>query len=575
MKKNIIYLILMIIIATSVISTSHSVTLGSTTIATSTGINPYSIIINNPQPNATIAGNLIIDFQVISLDGGITCDLLVNGIIVNTNNSIQHATPTQLIYTPLTVGTKTWQLQCGGNGITGNITTTLETFQTAPTILTVNVKNIQTQTHLTNVTLTVQGINTTTYNGTSPFIIGPNPGTYNITATQPPYFPETKTIIITTGLPQTLNFNLGFNASFNLFDERTLNPFNISSPDRTTFQIFCPTSTIITEINTTNFTIPITCQYSKFRFVLDYGPTNYYRTFILNPDQTLGVNVYLIDLATTTAIFNNFIIDDLLRQYDNIRVFIKKIIINKTEQITADYTDIESSIGAFLIENNEYIIEIHSDNQPDRILGPYLADTAGDKTLRLYDISLNISGQTPIQAETLTYSSTQQTINGTPSYILKYKDKNNATNSVFVQLRTGSINGPLIYSNIITSQNFEDITNITQYQNDTIYSIVTIDNQQYGTILYNTLINEISKIKLDLIGLEINQNLITWLITIIISVIAIMATYKSGNVVAIAVLGIAIIFNIIGWFPISKIILGLGTLLTIIYLLKKGDKDST
>jgi len=580
MKKLTIYILMMILLVTTVIA-APSVTLGNVTNATSPLISPYTIEIHSPPDNATLIGPLIANFTVTSVDGGIACDLLVNGTIEDTNPSISHATPTQLTYAAPPLTSSTWQLNCTGNGINGSIQTPLRNFNTTQSQLTINVRNIQTEAHLTNVTINVTNtvtMNSTIYsNVTSPLIIGPSLGTYNVTVSRPPYFEQTQTIVINTTGAHVLNFDLGYNSTFFLIDERTLTEFNISSPDRITFELFCADSTDITLVTSTNFTIPITCQYTKFRFVLDYGPTNYYRTFILPPDETLGVNVYLIDLATTNSIFNNFVVDDLVRDYDNVRVFIKKVIGNTTEQITGDYVDIENSVGAFLIENNEYIIEIHSDNKPVRVMGFYLADTAGTKNLRLYDIGINSPPETI--SDVIQVSSTITNVSGTPNYVLDYTDISNTTNSVTVTLRTGTATGPVIYSNIVASQDFEQIVNMSPYINDTIFGNVIINHQTLGIMDSTKLLNEDLRISSGFIDEMLGnwRTLFTWLIVLLIASIAIMASIGMGDAVGIGIIVITLAIIFFGWLPdyesVLKPVLGLAAIVTIFSLLKKGDRN--
>ena len=86
---------------------------------------------------------------------------------------------------------------------------------------------------------------------------------------------------------------------FYLFDEATLGVFNISGTDSVKFLLFCPDETYTTVLNTTSPIIPIICNYTKFKFAIDYSTNageTYYRTFILSPDEALEVDIYLIDM---------------------------------------------------------------------------------------------------------------------------------------------------------------------------------------------------------------------------------------------------------------------------------------
>lgn len=447
------------------------------------------------------------------------------------------------------------------------------TYESFQSILYVRVYHVKTLANLTGLNITITNTNTTaqtnitnTTNIWTIFYLDRDP--YNIIIQKQTYQDKNISFTMDYRENKTIETPLNFYAKFNFIDERTLGPFNIASADMINFLLFCPESTYTTLINQTNQTIPINCNYIKFKFILDYGPTSYYRTFILSPDEANNVNIFLINLNTTNAIYNSFHVDDLFNDYDNVRIYIKKIIDNATEQITADYVDIEDKVGAFLIENHEYIIEIHSDNHPVRIMGAYSADQSGDKNLRLYDISLNAT-TTGMQGTLFQIQTENRTGNETYA-LLRFQDIANTTTSITWSLYSGSIGGTLISQVMSTSKNFTAEQNVTAYANAPIYSKLDITTPT-GIYHDTRLVYDTYKIVSEFV--KEYETWIIWAITLIISMIAIMATIESANIAALAITGIAALFLAITWYPINAGALALVALVTLIMMLKKGDKN--
>ena len=450
-------------------------------------------------------------------------------------------------------------------------------YNTSHSVLYIGAYKIKTYQNLTGLNITVTNLDTAVvknvYNTTgvlTPFYL--DAGNYNITIEKPGLVSDTLTTTMTYKENKTIWNPTPFLATFNFWDERTLEQFNLSSADRVSFLLFCPDSTYTTIINETNQSIPIDCDYIKFKFILDYGTTSYYRTFILTPDEADEVNIYLINLLTTNSIYNSFIVDDLLSEYDNVRVFIKKIINNQTEQITADYVDIENKIGAFLIENHEYIIEIHSDNQPVRVMGSYSADVSGDKSLRLYDITLNVTASEFVN---VMFTTQMQNISGDSIIVTDYYDPENQTTNLRWRVYQDSYNGTLLYETTSSSQDIEFTFNATPYLNHSLYTELSFDHPQVeqGTYTDVRLVNEVTAIALE--AWQYISPWFGWFLTILLSAVAIMATIRTANYAAILICGLAVLFKLFGWYSISGGILALGILVALMSLLKEGDKRTT
>jgi hypothetical protein len=258
-------------------------------------------------------------------------------------------------------------------------------------------KHVQTLLPLTNITYNITGLGTDIDGNTgtsSNLTLHLNAGIYNISWTSPGYSNMSQNITTTCLENTTTTLYTSYFATFNLFDEKlsTLTGsnvvFNLSGATSVSFLLFCPGITLSEIVNSTNFTTTISCPYLSFQFLLSYGTTSYYRSFILDPSVTNDYPIYLIDQLTTAYLFNGLVADDLLNKYIRPRIFVLKTIGNRTVQITADFADIEQKIGAFLIENHKYIIQILSDNLPIYTIGDYAADLSGTKNIRLYQVGL-------------------------------------------------------------------------------------------------------------------------------------------------------------------------------------------
>jgi len=380
---------------------------------------------------------------------------------------------------------------------------------------------------------------------------------------------------------ETVYFDLPFLASFLLIDEKTLDPFDIASTNTTEFHLFCSNGDVfVTTINNTSPNISISCSYDKFRFVVDYDTIRYYRTFILTPDESLQYPIYLIDFYTTPYVKNEIIADDLLSQYEDIEIWVLKNINDSQIQITADQYDIESKVVAWLIENDQYILEVHSSNLPIKYMGTYTASEDGVKNLRLYDIG--IDGPSSSFANDVTYITDFD--NTTSSAYLVYNDTQNLTTSLTWTLYENEIGGVVIatYTQLDTSETTltESLAG-TLYENSTLVSTITVirsDGVGGGTfgrvIQWATNLNEsFDKIKVTLAG-YVGENFLNLFIMFMLTVLAMSFTIRTSKIGAVAIAGAALFLSVIGWFAVAGYVLTVVIIIAVFALLRKGDKMS-
>jgi len=296
--------------------------------------------------------------------------------------------------------------------------------------------------------------------------------------------------------------------------------------------------------------------------------SNYQRTFILTPAESLNTRIYLLDLTHTNVISNALIIDDLFNDYQNASIYVKKIIEDEVYQITADFVDIERKIPVFLIENHEYIIEVHSDTSPTIIMGYYTAYSTGEKVMQLYDV--DISTDVSQFNKEVSYRIYTKNVSGNLTAYLIYNDISNLTHNVVFQLRRDTYNGTVIGTLSSTEQDFILSYNIQDYANLTLYTNVYI-NHTTGEYTIQKLLHYTSGIVLGILE-YVGQDFMNWFFTILLSVLAIFGTIKTANYYNLVLIGIASFFVIIGWYKVTFAVLALAALVSLATLLIGGSK---
>lgn len=438
-------------------------------------------------------------------------------------------------------------------------------------ILTINASDVSNSVWLTNFNVTLNNSYTIfNYTTGSWITLYLNSSNYTYVGSKYLYNNSNGMVEVKNLKNNTLTLNFSFLIYVSLFDEKTGEPFNVSSPDSIEFLVYCPTETASTIVNNSNQSIPINCPYQKFRFIVNYDTSSYYRSFLIEPGQQ-NYTVYLIDLATTSSIYNSFIVDDLLSEYLNTSIIVRKKINNVNVQITGDTIDIENKIGAFLIENSLYNLEIHSSNKPTLYLGEYGADVAGDKVLRLY--SLGVGGTVQFFYNDVKYSTWKYYNNNTNDTFARgyYEDSNGGTVYVNFTVWQDNYGDTLLYTTQCTDDYCFFSYNITPYVNHSIYAQLAINNE-YGSIHnYVKQIVVYSKIILPIMAYY-TKSALNWTLIIILGVIALMASYTTANKVAMAIVGLASLFIIFGWLTLSIPVLVFSAIVSLFSMFKEGDR---
>ena len=403
-------------------------------------------------------------------------------------------------------------------------------------------------------------------------LTGLRQGIYNVSIIHSDYATLNSNFEITTNPTETFIFDLSVVATINLFDEATGVYFNVSSADDIEFHVFCSNETIITDLIANISSVPITCEYTKLRFVVTYGTDTYYRTLIIPFSEATNISAYLINLDTTTSVFNSLIVDDLFQAYDNPSIYVFRTITSGTKLITSDFVDVENKIGFFAIENAEYNIVVNSDNQPAFVFGSYIAAEAGDKALRLYDFDVT---PTPsgwsidVVYSTQIMNLTGNDIAGNKTIVTFYNDSGNGTTNLVWTIYEDEIGGNiLVTSTLADTLDATFIYDIPAIHNTTQLAVELIITHTSGEHKSTIILQEVTEI---ILGIEnyINSQFLNWFITLLLALIAIISTIRTSDVITFVILGLAAVFIMFGWYKVSWSILILCVIISLIYFLKK------
>jgi len=376
------------------------------------------------------------------------------------------------------------------------------------------------------------------------------------------------------GSNTTYIYGLNYTTNFLLLDESTFGLFNVSSPERIQFTLFCNDGvTEVSTINETVFNYTIGCDYIKYNFILEWEDgTTYYRTFI--GDEGPGVNnsIYLIDVATTSYIANTFTIDDLLTKYENVSIWVKRNILGTNEIITSDFIDVEQKIATWLMTNREYTIEVHSSNNPIKVIGAYTASTTGNKAIKLYDITLL---NPPVTYDANVVYGIQSETNHTDNESLLhfvYEDYEGLTNNVTFELFNNSEMITPFATYTSTANEVSYTFNSTNLVNENIYGkIASVRNgteHEYVSVLYQATIFGRAFVK------YMGKNVLNWFFIILLSTISIFASVSTANYMGLVICGVGLMTAIFGWFGLSFGLIGFGIVVAVISLFSKANKGA-
>jgi hypothetical protein len=298
------------------------------------------------------------------------------------------------------------------------------------------------------------------------------------------------------------------------------------------------------------------------------------------PVDVNDVNIYLPSRRLGTAayssvIYNSIFVQDLFGKYSNVKVYVRKIIQDAVVDITADELDIQAKIGAYLIENNEYQVWIYSDNNPPFFKGIYSADIVGEIHIVLGSFAPVIDTNVQSFSNNVTMyvvMSNDSTVNTT--YInLAYNDSTDLTTQVVWTITNDSDAGELLYTMTSTNMSvFNGQFNMSPYVNTDFVSKALIT---YNGIVYTVTEHSSIRVMSDKILSLLGQTFTNWIIFLLVCLLAIMGTVKSGNILNLVICGIGAFFVFVAhWWQLSVGVLLLCAIFTVITFLKSRDKEA-
>jgi len=372
----------------------------------------------------------------------------------------------------------------------------------------------------------------------------------------------------------TIIEDIAYTLNVNIIDEDTLDPFEFNGVDKLEILVICDDESFKYEINESNTTIPVNCAYDRIKAAVDYNVSvsaDYYRIYIGDYEENDTLTIYLIDVLDTDYIYTNFILDDLLAKYQNPSIWVKKKAENETAVIHSDYTDIENKISTFLIKNDEYIIEVHSDNLPIQIIGRYGADYGQEKVISLYDVNLQVDPDDFY--ENIYYTMNIINDSGNKSIQFSYEDLTNDTASVQFRVYADRLGGTLVYESEVYSNTSSILSLLYEtgiYENTTLIPEIEIIHNIYEDknvskiVNKNWLLNDVP----DTVGAEF----LSWFLLLFLSVVAIFSAYNT-NWASVALVGVAALFVVFNWLTIGMGVLVIALLVALLDMFfKRGKK---
>lgn len=395
------------------------------------------------------------------------------------------------------------------------------------------------------------------------------PGNYSFTATTSNYITQTQSVEKQADpIYSTYTFVLNPIYDIEIYDEKFNQIFNISSADTIILNTFCEDETKNTQqtIENNTFTIPIDCDVYKLKFTLEYGTDTYFRTIKPATDPTEKFRVYLMDLTHTQAVKTVFNLIDILNEYDNVALNIKKNINGTVYGITWDKVDATGKVVAYLIENDEYILEVESSDNPTKSLGYYVAQTQlGDVVLTLFQIAFSVD-------KTVNYGNilfSSYIDENTENLVVKYQDLTNTTTKTELTIKKDGKYGTTIYTDAqLGVDSGEFIWDRAGYENDSYYVEVNLYNDN-GVTTYTDIIDGNGEIGFGFIDFTLDMN---WIIVIFLGFLSLTLTVSTASTGALVVSVIGAMFMFFGWFSISVSMISISILLSILNLIREGEK---
>jgi len=221
---------------------------------------------------------------------------------------------------------------------------------------------------------------------------------------------------------------------------------------------------------------------------------------------------------------------------------------------------------------------VHSTNKPVLSTGIYNANEAGDVVIRLYQINIP-STPTGFFANAFWYTNVQNITVGGVNWtyaVARYNDSEQQTTAITWNLYLDSHNGTLLFTNTVTNGDANDVTfiyNVTDYLNRSIFSSIIITHPDLSTHIVGNVIHSVTARVLAILS-YFSVTATQWFFIILLGTIALLATIKTGNLMAIGIIALASVFILFGWFTLSTSTLAIALLVSLGSLLKQHERET-
>ena len=366
---------------------------------------------------------------------------------------------------------------------------------------------------------------------------------YNFSFNNILYSEKNQTINFNPLEKKTINIKLNRILNFILYNERTLELFDVGSTNITRLTLFCLSGeTKIINVLSNNFSSDIACPWDFIKIDVAYENDLYFRTII--PDYELNLfNIYLMDIRPNyeIGVLTTITINDLVGGFDKGEVRLTRWLQNGTKEIIAQKSNVEQKVFAYLLKDEVYTISIKSnDGKEVRNLG-YLLGEAGSKT-----ITISQTNYIPVQSY-LGEISWRWDLSNT-SAKLTYQDNSSYTSSVTFFIYDK--NNYIIYQHTELELGFSVFS--FNSLNDSYIACFTAQNSFYGEIKDCKTYSGVGFIEgQDMLGDNFNK-IINWSLLILTIVIFLTLNY-TGMGVGLILLGfMTFTLKFFGWFSFGN-----------------------
>jgi len=370
------------------------------------------------------------------------------------------------------------------------------------------------------------------------------------------------------GETRNVTLQMGFNLSLQFINEYTLGAFNVTSPDTIQVWAECPSGRDETyTINKSNPIVPITCAYTGFNVRVYLGADSYVRRYIAKDSFDYSEDVYLIDFADNVTInYVEFIVDDILNQYNNKSLYIKKRTVDGDITIHSAKLDSENKVTAFLLQNNEYFLELHSSNYPTINLGTFIPYTSGTRNIRLFNYGMGPNAPSY-------YTATWQIGKLNDTAFLIYNDSGYQTNSIVWRIYNNSLDDSSVVSTITVLNASTPLGNYINTYNTSnltgsIFSKLTVNfiDRQFN---YTVDLTQQSTIDLNITNV-FGQKIIDWALIIILSIIFLYGTISTTHIISLFASGLGFLLVLFGWLSLPIELMAVCVLFSLIAVIIGG-----